>query len=226
MNEFVFPDPPRLSVDLVPSVNRGGAVPAVSDLLQLGTPQVNRLTDLPSWIDDKDTRQFLLANQGQCSYHLVCLLCDFTPRKNDRIDEAWVTVTLARSDNGSPLPVARSMDPVRLPFNRKTTQSSKLTSDLHIIGGEYGGEVEVNQQLLSIVGHPTPESSPYWKLKDLVEHPLEGPEYLKLLVQLPAGVQGSGTVKVEATVRQQKFLLPDRFVPNVQDPSMVTFLLS
>ena len=54
MNEFVFPDPPRLSVDLVPSVNRGGAVPAVSDLLQLGTPQVNRLTDLPSWIDDKE----------------------------------------------------------------------------------------------------------------------------------------------------------------------------
>jgi hypothetical protein len=206
-------------------MRRGKAVPPVSDLLQLTEPQVSRLTDMPTWIDDKDTQAFILASQPQYVFNLVCLVCDFTPKKDERIDEAWISVSLTRSDGGTPLPVARSIEPVRLPFNRKTTRTAKLSTNLHLVNAEVGGDVETGQQLLSIVGHPTPESAPNWKLKDLPEHPLDGPEILKLLVQMPLGAQGTGAVKIQATVRRQRFLLPDQFLADAKDPGITTFLL-
>ncbi len=212
MIEVPLSDSPRQPVLLEPSAKRSVSsdLQPARDLMELGTPVWVELTRKMPGITD-DLKQFLGREAG-IAYYLVHLTCDFLPREDQRVAEAWLQIKLGPRE-AIPTPIAWSMDPLCLEEKVEVKQKASIGGDLKFLSSELGEEETRSYSKYYVMAHGEAKSEPLWHFREIDTRQLNGIHRLMLIVRAPAAVAVDGTLNVSASVRRHALkLFPYRAV--------------
>lgn len=210
MTEIPLPDPALQAVDLLATETmKGGdgtADAPFADLFAMGAAGAIPLSGRPSWMDG-ELAEFLEREAATARYYLVHLACDFRPREAARVTQAWIKVGLQGQPAGAALPLAWSMDPLRLADKAEENLSAKISGSATLFGAEISASEKLAREDPYLLAHGLQGSEPYWEINELPKRRLEGVHRLKLVVRVPIGSVGRGVVVVDAAVQHRKLLL-------------------
>ena len=192
--------------------------------LSLGDPLSVALT--PDFAaDDDELRAFVEGEAASARYWLVHLACTFTPADAERLESAWLTVTLRREDGGgNPRPIAWSMSPMRQERPVQRSRTLKIGAKAKVIEANVDVGATVTGGLIYLEALNLQESTPSWEFRRTGADEIAGSCRLALVVRGPREVGVDGTVELTATVRTRRFgLLAVR--ADVPDRPSITFPL-
>jgi hypothetical protein len=195
------------------SADRGRAAspPELRDRLSLGEPLALPLTPDRTG-EDAALRAFVEAEAATSGYWLVHLACTFTPADDERLERAWLTVSLERDDGAqAPGPIAWSMAPMRLerPLQRGRTLKIGANAAFASAGVETGTTTTGAAVYLAALNLQEP--TPTWEFTRTAADEIRGATQLALVVRAPRAAPVSGTVELTAALRTRRFgLLPMR----------------
>jgi hypothetical protein len=218
-----LPDPNFQRMELVaePRVEKGGSPSPlqVSSWIELADPQHIQLSTTPVF-DDNELEQFLAANKGQYRYDYVRLGCSFCPQNGERVEKAFLTITL-KPDGAPPpeVPVSWSIFPLTDFQCAKQTTSAKIGGKGKIVTAEIGGAREVEKRLYSLRGFREGKSNPFWELYGNESEALEGSLRFHMVVRSTAASPTLGEVRLEAVISNRSFVVFRKKRPFDQTPS-------
>lgn len=209
MAELKLPTPNLVEVPFAPHMpaRKSGPkqVPPLEKRVLVGTPltlQLNKKTVGK----DPDLMGFLNREKDQFKYYLVLLSVSLQPEKNEAFKMVTLNVTLdCGAKNGSPQPLAWSMQPMHDMDVEKYTDSAKISGNAELLSAEIGTdvEVEVKNEFVTPFGLQTP--TPYWVFTPTSSRRISGAYQCKLIVRAPAPVHTQGEVTIDVSLERTAY---------------------
>ena len=180
-------------------------VPPLGRRVLVGTPLPSQLNKKMVG-DDPDLMGFLNREKDRFKYYLVYLTVSLHPEKNEAFKMVTLNVTLdSGATQGSPQPIAWSMEPMHDMDVEKRTDSTKLSGNASLISAEIGGGVEiaVKNEFVTPFGLQTP--TPYWVFTPTSARRIFGAYQCKLIVRAPATVPTQGEVTIDVSLERTAY---------------------
>ncbi|MBP2325904.1 hypothetical protein JOF56_006289 [Kibdelosporangium banguiense] len=172
----------------------------VHGVVSVGLPVVQAIT--PELAAGDLALQAFLADTAW-TFHLVHLGATFAPGE-DRFGQAWLTVTLARSDGAAtPPPIIWSLTPQRAQRPIEQSRSLKLGAKL---GFEASAEIVKSgkREEIFVETYGLQEPACTWEFTSTTLDQVRGTQRLALVARVPAGTPVSGSVELRATLSRKR----------------------
>ncbi len=205
MLEIQLAEPVWHEVTLIPDERstKGFAIPETEPLrgwLLIGEPGVIPITS-GQIADDADLRGFVEAMAKEAGFYLVSLACTFRPPEGEHFKKAWVQVDLGRYDGvAQPLPIAWSMEPLRLEEGQETKWSAEIGAEVKLVNASIEGGRSTTGKRLVLEALNEGNPNPAWEFFEGIS----GVYRLKMVVRTPRGVKCGGAIKLSASIARRK----------------------
>jgi hypothetical protein len=212
MTILELPEPELRTIRLDPyeraTRGAGDTVAPQTGRLALGLPI---LQPLNAETVDEDTKPFLQARTGS-RFHLLTIITSFTSDLDRPFVSAWVDIKLRSRDPNAPgQPIAWSMKPdsasEAVSVSRKVTLSRSLKLGIpgvplkaSVGGGSEQQETFIRHDV-SMEALNEGRSDPRWAFYTTNSGQIHGKHTLCLVIDIPAGVHGTASIEMSATIR-------------------------
>lgn len=172
--------------------------------------------------DDKELAQFLSANAGRFRYDYVRLGCSFHASSPERLEKAWLYVTLQPQKlAGGDAPISWSIAPLSDYDLKEETTKAEIGADAKILTAKIGSESKIAKKIYSLRGFREGGPNPYWEMISTQASSLEGVFRFHMVVRSLANTLTIGQVRLEAVISNRVFVAFRQKRPFDQNPSQL-----
>jgi hypothetical protein len=156
---------------------------------------------------DAALRTFVEGEAAISRYWLVHLACTFSPPDDERLERAWLSVSLSRDDDGTaaPRPIAWSMNPMRLERPVQHARALKVGANAKLVEASLDAGRTITGGAVYLEALNVQEPTPSWEFHRTDADEIRGSFQLALVVRAPREAGVDGTVELTATIRTRRF---------------------
>ncbi|MEV6304140.1 hypothetical protein AB0M02_32375 [Actinoplanes sp. NPDC051861] len=190
----------------------GGGPPALTDVVTLGVPLVQEVTEETVKADDALV-EFVRAGDPRWRFHLVHLGCSFRPADGVRIARAEVGVRLKAPDATADQPIVWSLTPQRAERPVEVTRGVTLGAKLAFVEATVESNSQGTGAEVFIESFGLLESACSWEFRRSDREEIRGTQRLALVVRAPRAENTVGQLTVKATITYRRWrMFPFRAV--------------
>jgi hypothetical protein len=154
-----------------------------------------------SGLEDERILSALQNESATAAYTLTDLAVSFDAAEGEVIEQVWVLLNLAGTDQ--PGPIAWSMLPERLSSPSETVGTVEVKADLKVFSVGTSASKQISGETVFLEAQNILRSDPTWEFYRSSQHEIRGSHRLLLVSRSAVGSEVTGTLSIIATVRRR-----------------------